>query len=134
MKVLLDTHILLWALSNDPKLPPQAREMIENPSNEIFFSLLSLWEVQIKHSLHPEALPLNAQALWEYCQQAGFPCLTLKPAPVFSLENLQRSPEAPPHKDPFDRLLICQAASENIVFLTHDKLLSFYNMPCIFVV
>ncbi|MGL6199624.1 MAG: PIN domain-containing protein [Lachnospiraceae bacterium] len=60
MKVLLDTHILLWAISDDARLTEKARKLIENEDNEIYYSIVSLWEVEIRHLLHPDAMPVSA--------------------------------------------------------------------------
>ena len=72
MKILLDTHILLWAVSNDVRLPAKARKLIENEENEIYYSLVSLWEVEIMHLAHPDAMTVSAEELAEYCEQSGF--------------------------------------------------------------
>ena len=61
MKILLDTHILLWAISNDSKLPEMARKLIENEENEIYYSIVSLWEVELKRLAHPTAMPVSAE-------------------------------------------------------------------------
>lgn len=63
MRILLDTHILLWALSNDRRLPGKARNLIENEENEIYYSIISLWEVEIKRLAHPDAMPVSAKEL-----------------------------------------------------------------------
>ena len=63
MNILLDTHILLWALSNDDRLPGKARELIENTENRIYYSLISLWEVELKHLAHPDAMPVCAKGV-----------------------------------------------------------------------
>ncbi len=70
MRILLDTHILLWALSNDAKLPEKARELIEDEGNEIYYSMISLWEVEIKHLAHPDMMPVSAEEISGYCRQA----------------------------------------------------------------
>ena len=54
MKLLLDTHILIWALNDDPRLPKKARELLLKPENSIYYSVVSIWEVAIKHAIHPE--------------------------------------------------------------------------------
>ena len=72
MKILLDTHILLWTISNDLKLPEKARKLIENEENEIYYSIVSLWEVELKRLAHPDAMPVSAEKLAEYCEQSGF--------------------------------------------------------------
>ena len=77
MKLLLDTHILLWTLTNDPKLSAKARKFLENEENEIYFSIISLWEVELKHLAHPDQMTLTAVELIDYCQQSGFQLLSI---------------------------------------------------------
>lgn len=134
MKILLDTHILLWAISNDERLSEKARKLIENADNEIFYSIISLWEVELKRIAHPDVMPVSAQQVADYCQQSGFQSLMLKEKHIYTLTGLKREETAPPHKDPFDRILICQASTENMMFVTHDSLMLGYNEPCILVV
>lgn len=129
MKILLDTHILLWAITNDIQLPENAKKMILNADNDIFFSSISVLEVQLKHIAHPDSLPIDGERFLNYCKQSGFAMLHLKCEPIFLLKTLERYPGRPPHKDPFDRLLICQAIDENMIFVTHDHLLGDYNVP-----
>lgn len=131
MKILLDTHILLWTLSNDPRLPVKARKLIENEDNEIYYSLISLWEVEIKRLAHPNAMLITAEELAGYCEQSGFQKIPVRENHIFALKNLARDAAAPPHKDPFDRMLICQASTENMMFVTHDALIPGYNDPFI---
>ena len=123
MKILLDTHILLWVLSNDAKLSEKARKLVENEENEIYYSIVSLWEVELKRLAHPEAMPVCAKELAEYCEQY-----------IYALAGLKREENALPHKDPFDRMLICQATTENMLFVTHDSLIPGYCEPCILAV
>lgn len=134
MKILLDTHILLWAISNDARLLEKARKLIENEENEIYYSIVSLWEVEIKRLAHPEVMPISAEQLAVYCEQSGFQRLLIREKHIFALEGLKREENAPPHKDPFDRMLICQAETENMMFITHDSLIIGYTAPCILAV
>lgn len=134
MNILLDTHILLWALSNDDRLPKKARELIENTENRIYYSLISLWEVELKRLAHPDAMPVSAKELSEYCGQSGYQKLSVKEKHIFALASLKRKGSALPHKDPFDRMLICQASVENMVFMTHDSMIPGYDDPCILAV
>lgn len=131
MRILLDTHILLWALSNDDKLPEKARELIIDEENEIYYSIISLWEVEIKHLAHPDIMPVSAEEISGYCKQSGYNQIIIKENHIFNMRKLKRKKNALPHKDPFDRILICQADVENMVFITHDSLLPDYNKPCI---
>lgn len=134
MNILLDTHILLWALSNDERLSEKARKLIENEKNKIFYSIISLWEVEIKLLKHPDVMSLSAKELAKYCAQSGFQRVLVKENHIFAMEDLKREKNASPHKDPFDRMLICQASTENMLFLTHDFLISGYSNLCILIV
>ena len=127
MKFLLDTHILLWALSEDDKLPEKAKRIIEDNSNEIYYSVLSLWEIEIKHMKHPDKMFLNAKKLDAFCKEADYNSLSLNSECIFKLNELKRSPDAPIHLDPFDRMLISQAISNNIILLTHDERIKEYT-------
>ncbi len=131
MKFLLDTHILLWALTGDAKLPQSAQDIISDMNNEIFYSSASVWEVAIKHANHPDIMPVSAKMLSEYCQTAGYQMLPITDDHVFSLDTLYRSKNAPRHNDPFDRIMIAQAKAEELRFITHDALLPYYNEDCI---
>ena len=134
MKILLDTHILLWALTNDPRLCEHARELLLDEKNEIYYSILSLWETELKRLAHPDAIAVTAKELSKYCTKAGYMKLPLQEQHIFALENLRREPDAPVHKDPFDRLLICQVCTEGMMFLTHDALILDYEERCILAV
>lgn len=131
MKILLDTHILLWALSDDMRLPGKAKNIILQEENEIYYSTVSVWEVAIKHSLHPEQMPVSGQALSDYCKMAGYQPLAVHDDHVWALETIKRPADAPRHNDPFDRMLISQAKAEGMLFLTHDALLPYYGEACI---
>lgn len=126
MNILLDTHMIIWALNNSPKLSAKARELILNPENDIFYSIISLWEIEIKHQAKPDALPITAHQISEFCKAAGYKIVSLSENSIFKLSGLQRKPDEPPHKDPFDRMLICQAIAENMILLTHDTLIAGY--------
>ncbi|MDO4921437.1 MAG: type II toxin-antitoxin system VapC family toxin [Phascolarctobacterium sp.] len=128
MKLLLDTHILLWAITNDQELTETTKELILCADNDIYFSIISVWEVQLKHLAHPKALPIDGEQFASYCKDSGFKCLPLNCKPIFLLKKLRRKQESAPHKDPFDRLLICQALDENMLFITHDHLLNDYDV------
>ena len=131
MKLLLDTHILIWALADDPKLPKKARELILDTDNTIYVSVVSLWEVVVKHSIHPTEIPYSGKDFYDACRCAGFELLETKPEHILAVEDLRRGEGVPPHKDPFDRLLIAQAKVEEMQFVTHDALLSGYGEACV---
>lgn len=131
MNILLDTHILIWALNEDPRLPDRAKEMILDEGNAIYYSTVSIWEVAIKHAIHPEDVEFTGKELAGFCQEAGFLPVEMRDRHVFALETITRVEGAPPHHDPFDRMLIAQAKAENMSFLTHDSMLPYYNENCI---
>ncbi len=134
MNILLDTHILIWALNEDPRLPEKARELILDENNAVYYSSVSIWEISIKHAVHPENVAFTGKELSQYCQEAGFLQVEMRDRHVFALETITRAEGAPPHHDPFDRMLIAQAKAENMSFITHDSLLPYYEEKCIIAV
>lgn len=134
MKLLLDTHVLLWTIAREDLLPENARSLIGNGNNDVFFSLASVWEVAIKHTVKPNKIPFSEDDLLKYCIQSGFIMLPIEARHIQAIKTLQRNTDAPPHKDPFDRLMIVQAKIEGMTFITHDKLLSAYEEPCVFLI
>ena len=127
MKILLDTHILIWFVKDDKLLTKKAVEEITNAENEIYYSIISILEVEIKHINHPAEISLSGEQLLNFCKEYGFIQVPLEPSHILELKNLQRRADSPPHKDPFDRLLICQAIVENMQLMTHDNRISEYD-------
>ncbi len=119
MKILIDKHIAIWAVLNDPKLPEKAKELLLDIENEILYSTASIGEITIKHMLHPEKLRMNGNILEKGCENNGYTVLPILNAHVSYLETLKRAPNAPRHNDPFDRIMIAQAKAEKLMFLTH---------------
>ena len=119
MKLLLDTHLLLWWLSNSPLLPVEARGLIGDPANTIFVSAVSLWEVWLKSSIGKLRVPSSfAQKL----AAEPFESLPLRADHTPAVAMLEWH-----HRDPFDRILIAQARSENLLLLTADSTLGAYG-------
>ena len=132
MKILLDTHILVWFHSRDSELSEKAWKIILDSENEIFYSSINVWETQIKYLKHKDEINSSGAELNELSRRAGLKCLLLKPEHCIELKTLAYSESAPhPHNDPFDRILICQAKSEQMLLMTHDSLIPYYNEPCI---
>ena len=130
MNILLDTHLILWALYEPSQLPPEARSIIEDPDNWIYFSTLSLWECELKHIRHPDLFAFTAADVESDCFSSGYFQLGLKSRHILNLHRLP-SPEAMNHKDPFDRMLITQATTDHMLFLTHDSRIREYSLPYI---
>ena len=128
-EILLDTHMILWAMLDDPKLNDKMRNIILDPNNTIYYSIASMWEVQIKYDI--KKMPISGIEFMHYCEQSGYHKLPIDDLHVVELAGLVRDEAAPYHNDPFDRILISQAKAEGFTFLTHDSLLRGYNEPCL---
>ena len=124
MKLLLDTHLLLWAAGQSDRLSPEARKFIENPANELFFSAASLWEVVIKRALGRDDFRVDSRVLRRGLMDNGYSELSVASDHVVAIEGLP-----PIHKDPFDRVLIAQATVEGFTLLTTDSLVASYPGP-----
>jgi len=126
MKLLVDTHLLLWAAAD--KLPPDAARYIMDMSNTILFSPASIWEVAIKHGIGRTDFIVDPASLYSELLSSGYQEL-----PITGRHTLLISGLPPLHKDPFDRILLAQAASEGLPLLTSDTMLSQYPGSLIFV-
>jgi len=124
VKLLLDTHLLLWAAGQPDRLSPEARKFIDNPANEILFSAASLWEVVIKRTLGRNDFKVDARVLRRGLLDNGYSELPVVSDHVVAIDSLP-----PIHKDPFDRVLISQATVEGITLLTTDSLVAKYPGP-----
>ena len=124
MKLLLDTHVLLWAAGAPRQLPRTARALLEDEANELLFSAASLWEVAIKQQLGREDFRADARLLRRGLLDNGYTELPVTSAHAVALDLLP-----PLHKDPFDRMLIAQALVEGIMLLTADANLARYPGP-----
>ena len=122
MKLLLDTHVLVWLHTNDVRLSQKARSLISDISNTVFYSPVTIWESEIKHSLHPEDFPFSGKRLDELSRAADIIFLPLLSKQIALLGSLQYSREAKrPHKDPFDRMIMASAIEKNLTLLTCDE-------------
>ena len=131
MNILLDTHLAIWLLFDDGNLSNKAKSFVLNPNNTVFYSVVSTWEILLKHRQDPENMLTGVSQFVDACRQSGFLPLNLCDEHVSMCETLSRTEGAPEHKDPFDKLLIAQAKKENFLFLTHDGKLSHYDEPCV---
>jgi PIN domain nuclease of toxin-antitoxin system len=131
VRILLDTHIALWAIADDPRLPPDARALIADGDNTIIVSAASIWEIAIKHALArggPNDMPISGAEALKHFRGAGYEMLPITAAHTAAVDQL-----APHHTDPFDRLLIAQAISEPLRLLTHDGRMTPYSDTVILV-
>jgi len=124
MKLLLDTHILIWMALDE--LPQSAVDYIVDETNALFFSPASIWEATIKHSQKRPDFTVSPYALYNGLIENNFIELPLKSPHSLTVGTLP-----PIHKDPFDRILLAQSISEGIPLLTFDKVLKQYPAPII---
>ena len=124
MKLLLDTHLLLWAAGNPDRLPAAARRLLDDPQNEPIFSSASLWEVAIKHGLGRGDFRVDARLLRRGLLDNGYGELPITSEHAVALDSLP-----PIHKDPFDRILVAQSTVEGITLLTANPLVAQYPGP-----
>jgi PIN domain nuclease of toxin-antitoxin system len=115
VKLLLDTHVLLWAAAEPRKLSKAARRLINDAANTLTFSAASLWEIAIKQSMGRDDFRVDARLLRRGLLDNGYDELAVTSAHAVALDALP-----PLHKDPFDRMLIAQARVEGITLVTAD--------------
>jgi len=131
VRLLLDTHVALWAIVDDTRLPAEAAEPIADPANEVFVSMASLWEIAIKYALapgKPNDVPISAREALGYLLAAGYVLLDIAPGHAVAIEGLPML-----HADPFDRILIAQALTVPLRLLTHDVRAARYSDTVIMV-
>jgi PIN domain nuclease of toxin-antitoxin system len=119
VRLLLDTHTLLWWLGDDERLGAQARQFIEDPANDVIVSVVSLWEVVVK--LRIGKLKADIREIADTVQQEGFAPLAITTAHLQTLAKLPMH-----HRDPFDHLLIAQAITELATFISDDRNTPYY--------
>ncbi|MDE6990259.1 MAG: type II toxin-antitoxin system VapC family toxin [Lachnospiraceae bacterium] len=122
---LLDTHTLLWALFKEDFLSVNAKKVILD-DNDIFVSIVSLWEIAIKQSIGKLEMDESIETIVRTCKDEDFCILPIKPSHLDHLKNLPQI-----HGDPFDRLIIAQAAIENLVIVTKEAKIPTYNIRTI---
>lgn len=124
MKLLLDTHLLLWTAGQPERLSSTARQLIEAEENELIFSTASLWEIVIKRGLGREDFKVDPRLLRRGLLDNGYSELPIGSEHVVAIDTLPQL-----HKDPFDRVLIAQALVEGITLLTRDPVVASYPAP-----
>ncbi len=123
MRLLLDTHVLLWALIEPARLPADARAALEAPENGVFFSAASIWEIAIKRALGRPDFAFEPETIRTAALGIGFAELPIDGMHAARVRHLP-----PLHRDPFDRLLIAQAQVEPMTLLTNDPLIAGYTL------
>ena len=122
MRLLLDTHVALWAISDDCRLPRSARAMIASPDNAVHVSAVSVWEIAIKHARYPRDMPVSGSDALRWFRDSGYLMIPVTPEHAEQDESL---PDL--HADPFDRMLVAQAMAEPFRFMTRDATIARYS-------
>ncbi len=122
MNLLLDTHVALWAITDNPKLSQKARELILSPRTNVWISAANIWEIAIKHALGKGDMPISGQDAMRYFKEAGYRFLAIEAEHAIAVEDLPLH-----HHDPFDRILVAQALVEPMRLMTHDSLVALYS-------
>jgi PIN domain nuclease of toxin-antitoxin system len=118
MKILLDTHALLWFIEGDSQLSQNAKKLIEDPKNEVYVSHISFFEISIKLKIGKLQLLKSLRGIYDDALTAGIELLDLE---FEHIENYQSVPLIADHRDPFDRILIATALHENLSIITIDE-------------
>jgi PIN domain nuclease of toxin-antitoxin system len=121
VRLLCDTHILVWAAGDDHRLSAEARRLITSSENEMHYSVASLWEITIKHGLKRQNFDFSARAMRSAMLANGYHELAISCEHALAIDMLPHL-----HKDPFDRLLVAQAMLEDLTLLTADETVSKY--------
>lgn len=122
MRLLLDTQLALWALTDSPRLSAAARDAILDEGNDVYFSAATVWEIAIKHQLARKDMPVSGAEAAALFAESGYLELPITAVHAAATEQLP-----PHHSDPFDRILVAQAIAEPLRLLTHDRLLTRYG-------
>ena len=125
MRLLLDTHIALWAITADERLLREVVVLIADPANDVFISAASIWEITIKRALargRPSDMPISGREAMTYFSRAGYEFLNITAEHAAAVAGLPSL-----HRDPFDRLIVAQALHEPLRLVTHDADVSAYS-------
>jgi PIN domain nuclease of toxin-antitoxin system len=123
VRLLLDTHVALWTILDDPRLTNPARNLIADPQNVVFVSVVSVWEIAIKNALRRENLmPVSGPEALRYFRAADYQILSITAEHAAAIADLPNH-----HADPFDRLLVAQAHIETLRIITTDRMVAAYG-------
>jgi len=124
MNLLIDTHVLVWFITDNRKLPKKTKTIIENKKNNCFVSIASFWEIGIKNSIGRLNLNSDLNTIFQIIDETGFDILPFTINHILINANLEFH-----HQDPFDRIIIAQSLSENMTIISKDRQFQNYNVP-----
>jgi len=123
MNLLLDTHVIIWFITDDKKLPRKIDELIKDENNKCFVSIASLWELGVKYSLNRLDIKSSLREIFQIIEDSGFETLPVIPEHIIVNSSLDFH-----HRDPFDRIIIAQAIAEKLTIVTKDELFEKYKV------
>ncbi len=126
MNLLVDTHALIWFITDDAKLPNTLRQIMEDPQNDCFVSIATYWEIGIKHSIGRLDLKADLEAIFQIIEETGFETLPITVSQILQNTKLEFF-----HQDPFDRIIISQSITEKMTVITKDNQFKQYGIPMI---
>lgn len=126
MNLLLDTHIVIWFITNDSKLSKKIKNLIEEPKNKCFVSIACYWELSIKYALGRLNLSSTIEEIFNIIEKSGFDILPITLNHIIQLSKLEHF-----HNDPFDRIMISQSIIENLHLVSNDNYFPSYNVQLI---
>lgn len=126
MNLLIDTHALIWFITDNDKLPLNTKEIIENKEHNCFVSIASYWEIGIKNSIGRLDLFSDLEEIFQIIEKTGFEILPITPRQILKNSSLEFH-----HQDPFDRIIIAQSLTEEMTIITKDSQFSNYKVPII---
>lgn len=126
MDVLIDTHVVIWFITNDQKLPNKAKILIEDINNNCYVSIASFWEIAIKSSLGRLELNVSLEKVFEIIENSGLAILPITTSHILQLSSLEFY-----HQDPFDRIIIAQGINSNLAILSKDQHFAKYDINLI---
>lgn len=126
MRLLLDTHVLIWWLRDNPQLGSRPRDMISDVNVDVLFSAVSCWEASLKY--RAGKMEITGELLWRLALEEGFEGITIQQD---HLAELERLPVVAGHRDPYDHLILAQAKAEGAALMTADRAMALYGVRCI---
>ena len=118
MKLLLDTHTLIWVITNSSKLPEKIKSIVNDKNNIIYVSVASLWEIEIKHLKKAESMPYDVKSILKSIECSDFELIDIKKDYILELQSII---DQNIHSDPFDHILLSMAKNDNLTLVTHDS-------------
>jgi len=126
MNLLIDTHALIWFITDNDKLPLKTKQIIENKENNCYVSIATYWEIGIKNSIGRLDLNSDLETIFRIIEETGFETLPITTNQILRNANLKLH-----HQDPFDRIIIAQSLTEKMTIITKDGHFENYNVPII---